>query len=47
MRRERSELESAVTTTPKVTITAPTRRELRMSLGTLAIGIAAGPLDRE
>jgi uncharacterized protein YbaP (TraB family) len=33
-------LANAVTTTPSGTITAPTRRELVMSLGTLAIGIA-------
>ena len=31
-----------MTTTPSGTITAPTRRELLMSLGTLAIGIATG-----
>jgi uncharacterized protein YbaP (TraB family) len=31
-----------VTTIPSGTITAPTRRELLMSLGTLAIGIATG-----
>jgi uncharacterized protein YbaP (TraB family) len=31
-----------MTTTPKSTITGPTRREVLMSLGTVAIGIAAG-----
>jgi hypothetical protein len=31
-----------MTTTPKGTITGPTRREVLMSLGTVVIGIAAG-----
>jgi hypothetical protein len=35
-----------VTTTRRGTIIAPTRREVLMSLGALAIGIGAGPLDR-
>jgi hypothetical protein len=42
MRRERSESENAVTTTPKGTITVPTRREMLMTLGAPAIGICRG-----
>ena len=35
-----------MTTIPRGTITAPTRCEVPMSLGSLAIGIAAGALAR-
>jgi len=46
MRRERSELENAVTTTPKGTIIVPTRSEMLMTLGAPAIGICRGLIER-